>query len=141
MLSFAGLGSLLATLTVASIGNLSRKGLVQLVALGGIGVALVLFSQAPVLPLALGALVLVGALQMTYLTINQTVLQTSITDEVRGRVMSLYMLDAGLVPLGSFAAGAVAAVIGAPVTITGMGTIIVIVAALAGIRVKALRTL
>jgi hypothetical protein len=79
--------------------------LVQLLALGGLGVTLALYGRIAWLPLALVVLLGVGASQMAYSTLNQTQLQTAITDDMRGRVMSLYMLNVGLVPAGSFAAG------------------------------------
>ncbi len=139
LIGFGGLGSFLATLVVAGAGDFPRKGLVQLLALGALGVTLALYGQIPWLPLAVVVLVGVGAAQMTYSTINQTQLQTAITDDMRGRVMSLYMLNVGLVPAGSFAAGAVAELIGAPATVTGMGAVIAAIAVVAMIRLKDLR--
>ena len=141
LIALSGLGSFLATLVVASAGDFRRKGLVQLSALAMFGVALALFGQTPWLALAIVFLMLVGAFQMTYMTINQTLLQTSITDDVRGRVMSIYMLDAGMVPAGSFAAGAIARFFGAPTTVTIMGALIAGIAVLAMIRLKEFRNL
>lgn len=141
LIGFAGLGSFLATMAVASLGDFPRKGLVQLLALGALGVTLVIFSQIAWLPLALAVLVVVGAAQMGYGTLNQTQLQTITTDDMRGRVQSVYMLNVGLVPAGSFAAGGIAALIGAPATVALMGALIAGIAALAIARVGSLRTL
>jgi MFS family permease len=141
LIGFAGLGSFIATLVVASAGDFRHKGLAQLLALGALGVTLVLYSQIAWLPLALLVLVGVGAAQMGYSTLNQTQLQTITTDAMRGRVQSVYMLNVGLVPAGSFAAGAIAAIIGAPATVAMMGVLIAAVATFAIVRVKSLRTL
>jgi MFS family permease len=140
LIAVGGVGSLVATLIVAGAGDFRRKGLVQLLALGAMGVALFLFGRITWLPLALLVLVGVGAGQMTYNTINQTQLQLAVSDEMRGRVMSLYMINVGLVPAGSFAAGAVAEVIGAPATVSLMGALIMAMAAFALLRLKGLRS-
>ena len=141
LMACAGLGSIVATLAIAGAGDLPRKGRVQLLALGATGVALALFSQMTWLPLTILFLMLVGGCQMLGMTINQTLLQTAITDEMRGRVSSVHMLDAGLMPLGSLAAGSIAEVIGAPATVTLMGAALAGVAALALVRLKILRDL
>ncbi len=144
----AGIGSLGGTLTVASLGNFSRKGLLLLLSGVGMGVMLVLFGSAswmPVgglmralfgsestLPLTLLVLVGVGFPQMFTMSLTQTLLQMSITDEVRGRVMSIYMLDRALTPLGSLFAGTMGRQYGAPqaVVIGGILTAVLGVAAL-----------
>lgn len=76
---------------------------------------------------------------MAYMTINQALLQHMITDDVRGRVSSLYMLNNGFVPAFAFAAGAIAEVAGAPATIALMGALIVVISLAAAARVPALR--
>ncbi len=139
LIGVGGLGSFLATLVVAGAGDFRRKGLVQLLSLASLGVTLALYAQVPWLPLALVVLVAVGASQMAYSTLNQTQLQTAITDNMRGRVMSIYMLNVGLVPAGSFAAGALAELFGAPATVTGMGVLITVIALVALVKVKDLR--
>jgi predicted MFS family arabinose efflux permease len=141
MLAASGLGSFLATLVVAGAGNLRHKWVVQLGALGALGLLMILFGVTRWLPLALLFLLLAGAAQMAYMTINQTLLQMQITDDMRGRVTSLYMLNNGLVPGFAFAAGAVAALIGAPATLCLMGALIAAATALAALRLTHLRTL
>lgn len=139
LLGVAGLGSFAATVVVAGAGDFRRKGLVQLVALGMLGVTLALYGQITWLPAALLILILVGGAQMAYSTINQSQLQTEISDEMRGRVMSLYMLNVGLVPAGSFAAGAVAELAGVSVTVTATGIIIVMITVFAAVRLPEMR--
>ena len=141
LMACAGLGSIVATLAVAGAGDFRRKGRVQLLALGATGVALALFSQMTWLPLAIVFLMVAGGCQMLGMTINQTLLQGAITDDMRGRVSSVHMLDAGLMPLGSLAAGGIAEVIGAPATVTLMGAALAAVAARALARLRILRDL
>lgn len=139
LIGFAGLGSFLATVAIASAGDFRRKGLVQLLALAGLGITLIIYSQITWLPLGLAMLALVGAAQMGYNTLNQTQLQTTIADEMRGRVMSVYMLNVGMVPAGSFAAGGVAALVGAPATLAMMGALIAGIALLVLVRAPSFR--
>ena len=85
------------------------------------------------------SLVLTGLVQQTYMATNQTLLQIRIPNELRGRVMSLYMLNMGLQPLGAFAGGILAHVIGAPNTVTFMGGICVALAFIASRLLPSLR--
>ncbi|MBI4299107.1 MAG: hypothetical protein HY666_05025 [Chloroflexi bacterium] len=55
------------------------------------------------------------------MTTNQTLLQMNIPDEFRGRITSIYMLDQGLLPLGTFIAGVGADMLGAPRMVAVMG--------------------
>lgn len=77
----------------------------QLVALAALAASLIGFALSPALAVALPLLALSGFCEMIYLTTNQTLLQLSIPDELRGRVTGITSLNAGLSPLGSFIAG------------------------------------
>lgn len=137
----AGLGSLVATMVVAGAGDFRHKGLVQLLCLAAFGITLMLFSQASWLPLGLVVLVGVGAAQFGYNTLNQTQLQTVTADAMRGRVMSVYMLNVGLVPAGALGAGVLADLIGAPATLAIMGILITGIAGVALARIHGIRRL
>jgi MFS family permease len=141
LIGMAGLGSLLATMVVAGAGDFRRKGLVQLLALAAFGITLLCFSHVTWLPLGLVVLVGVGAAQFGYNALNQTQLQTVTADDMRGRVMSVYMLNVGLVPAGTLAAGVLADLIGAPVTLGLMGVLIAGIAGLALGRMRSIRQL
>ena len=88
------------------------------------GLALVLFVQAPALPLVLAFLILVGAASNVCMVANQTLLQTNCQDDFRGRVMSVYMMVWGLSPLGTIPAGAVADRLGIRLVITVQGVLL-----------------
>ena len=86
------------------------------------GVGLTAFSLSRALPLSLALLVVVGAGFMVQMAATNTVLQTIVRDELRGRVMAFYaMAIMGTAPFGSLLAGVLAAHIGAPWTIAGGG--------------------
>src|SRR5207245_3452836 len=92
------------------------------------GLVLILFSQIKSVPLALISLVAAGVFQMLFLASTNTLLQLIVPDELRGRVMSLYMLDRGFMPAGPLFAGVAAHFIGAPSTVATMGAIVIILA-------------
>ena len=92
-------------------------------------------------PLALISLVAAGVFQMLFLASTNTLLQLIVPDELRGRVMSLYMLDRGFMPAGALFAGVTAHFIGAPSTVATMGAIVIILAMIVAWRVPAIRAL
>lgn len=123
LLSSAGVGALVGTLMVAARSNIRRKGVLLLFAGVMAGVGMMAFSQTTWLPLSMLALAVQGGFQMIYHATNNTVIQMATPDEYRGRVMSLYMLDHGLIPLGSLMAGALAQLYGTPFAILFAGAV------------------
>jgi MFS family permease len=110
-----GVGSLIGSLTLAFAG--SRRPLTPLIMGGAIAfVALELALGITRLPLvAFPLMVLMGLAAMLMVnTINVTI-QNSVSDALRGRVMSLYVtVFAGSAPIGGFFAGFVAQLWGPP---------------------------
>ena len=68
-------------------------------------------------------------------------IQLIVPDRLRGRVMSIYALDRGLMPVGSLFAGVCAHYVGAPVTVTLMGAIVIVLALLIAWRAPVVRGL
>lgn len=131
LLSAVGVGGIAGGLVTASLGRQERRGLVQLAALLLTGLSLVGFAFSPNLWVALPLLALSGFFEMVFLTTNQTLLQLSIPDELRGRVTGVVSLTAGLSPLGSFAAGAGSDLVGPRAMTVLLGGIAVAIAVLA----------
>jgi MFS family permease len=142
LMAAPGVGAVIAVLLLASLGNrMRRQGLLLVAGIVILGCFLILFSQITYFPLALISLVLVGIFQMLFLASTNTILQMIVPDELRGRVMSLYMLDRGFMPAGALFAGVTAHFIGAPWTVATMGAIVIVLAIVVAWRVPALRTL
>lgn len=118
-----GVGSLISSLTVASLGDFRRKGRLLLVTGVILGVSLALFVNAPALPLVFLFLVLVGASGNACMVLNNTLVQTNVEDRFRGRVMSVYMLMWGLSPVGTIPAGAVSDLMGVRFVVTLQGVL------------------
>jgi MFS family permease len=105
LLSAIGLGGIAGGFVTASLGKLERRGVVQLASLLLLGLSFVAFAFAAELWMGLALMALAGFFEMIYLTTNNTLLQLSIPDELRGRVTSVTSLRSGLMPVGAFVAG------------------------------------
>ena len=140
MLAAPGLGAVLITLTLASVAHsLRRKGLLLLGGMIFLGIFLILFSRATSFWLAVVLLVGVGGCQVLFMATTNTMLQMIVPDALRGRVMSIYMLDRGLMPLGALMAGVTAHLVGAPATVSMMGSVVILLALVVAWRVPLLR--
>jgi predicted MFS family arabinose efflux permease len=142
LMAAPGVGAVIAVLTLATLGNrVRRQGLLLVGSIVVLGGFLVLFSRITWFPLALATLVIVGIFQMFFLASTATMLQLIVPDELRGRVLSLYMLDRGFMPLGALFAGTAAHLLGAPATVSLMGAVVIVLALLVAWRVPAIRAL
>jgi MFS family permease len=119
-----GAGATLSALYLAS--RRSVVGLGRLIPMAasvfGLGLMGVGISAVPAVSISL--MVLVGMGFMLQLASSNTLIQTLVRDDMRGRVMALYAVAfMGMTPFGSLAAGAIAARVGAPLTLVGAGVI------------------
>ncbi|MDQ1612815.1 MAG: hypothetical protein QOG00_2746 [Pyrinomonadaceae bacterium] len=125
MMGTAGAGSFLAALMLTFLGNLRRKGLYVLGGSAAFGLSLVGFSLSTNLTLSLVMLFGLGFSIVCSIAVTNMLLQQLVTDEMRGRVMSMFMLSfIGAWPVGSFIAGVAARRFGAPHTLAVGGIII-----------------
>ncbi len=121
-----GVGALAGTLGIASFGNFRRKGLLMLVLLLIFGVALNLFALSTTLYLSLAALTVVGMGSQGYMALNNTLILANTQARMRGRVMSIYMMSWGMMPLGVLPAGAIADALGAPGAVSMAGGMLIL---------------
>ena len=139
LVACTGIGALCGALTVAALNDYRRRGQLMLFIMVGFGAMLILFSQSSWPQLSMLLLLGVGAGQTGYMAFNTTLLQTHASDEMRGRVMSVFFLNRGLVPLGTVGAGFAAEFIGAQWTVTIMGLVVVLLGLLTITRVPKIR--
>ena len=115
LMSASGIGALVGALVVATYGHLFTP---RRLALGGIwlfSIALFALSLTRNFYLALVFLLVAGFGMLLFFSTSNTVLQTIVPDEMRGRVMGVWSLVFGaMIPLGSLEAGAVANWLGTP---------------------------
>lgn len=118
LMGASGLGALTGALYLAS--RKDASGIVRIVPLaaGIFGLGLISFSLSRSLPLSLVMMMIIGLGMMLQMASSNTILQTIVDDDKRGRIMSFYtMAFMGTAPFGSFLAGALAKLIGAPYTV------------------------
>jgi MFS family permease len=136
-----GTGALAGALGIASLSEFRKKGWLMLAVAFGFGVVLAGFALSTSLPVALMLIFGVGLTNNAYLVVNNTLIQTSIPDWVRGRVMSIYVMTFALPLLGSLLTGAVAERIGVPMVIAGSGIVVALFVVALGIFNPRLRRL
>ncbi|OGP88569.1 MAG: MFS transporter [Deltaproteobacteria bacterium RBG_16_48_10] len=123
LMAAIGVGAIIGAIFLASRKNVLGLGRIITIASSIFGIGLILFSLSHVLWLSLFLLLLTGFGMMVHMASSNTILQTIVDDDKRGRVMSLYaMAFMGMAPLGSLVGGSLAGWIGAPTTLILVGT-------------------
>jgi MFS family permease len=142
MMGTAGAGALMGALLVAYLGDFRRKGWFVLGGSIAFGIFIASFALSPRLALSLVFLFGLGfSLVVCVATIN-TLLQKLVTDEMRGRVMSMFILSfIGTIPIGNLVAGTASNHFGPQHTLATGGIIVSVVATAVAIFNKRLRDL
>lgn len=122
LLTMLGVGAVMGALTIASLGRRQSSGKMLIAGAAGFGLCLMLFSRSPVLLVAAFFILLAGFFNSGYTTQAQTIIQLLTPAPLRGRVLGVYLLNHGLMPVGSLFAGILATFIGGPWAVTVMGT-------------------
>jgi predicted MFS family arabinose efflux permease len=129
LLSLMGLGSIVGSLAIASAGNMKKKGLVALGALACLGGGISAFALSKSLPFSGVVLVLVGASMMAVFATVNSLVQLITTNEMRGRVMSVYNFAfRGGMPMGNLLSGWLVPMFTAPVVLGVNGFLLILVA-------------
>lgn len=125
LMTMIGVGGLVGSLSIASLAGFRHKGWLLLALTSAFGISLALFALSHIFALSLVFLTLVGAASIGYMSLNNTLLQIGTPHHLRGRVLGLWSTTFGLMPLGALPVGAVAEVLGAPLTV-GIGGLMVV---------------
>ena len=126
LMSSAGVGAVLGALHFAA--RTEFKGLARWIAgtSAMCGIGLVLFSQSRVFWVSMAVLFVVGFSATVQMAATNTIVQSRVPDELRGRIMAVYAtMFMGVQPIGSLLAGGVAKRIGAPYTLAIFGVLVV----------------
>jgi MFS family permease len=130
LMAFAGTGAVIGALGVAWLGKFRHMGRVLLAVQFGYGVLAVLFALTRVLWLNEVLLFAAGICMVMVASMLQSLAQLNAPNEMRGRVMSAYMVAfRGGMPLGSLVGGWVANVTSAPTVLVVNGILLSLVAA------------
>jgi len=129
LLSLMGVGSICGSLIMAALGNIGNKGRFSLVMLMGLGASIAAFSFSKFLPASYALLVLVGASMMAVFATVTSLVQLIISNEMRGRVMSVYNFAfRGGMPMGNLATSWLVPMYTAPLVLGVNGLLLVLVA-------------
>ena len=116
MLSILGAGSLVGSLTIASIGQWHR-GLLLVVGAVITAMGLFLVAAIPIYYAAVGIMILIGLGEGIWWTLIMALTMEHSEDRYRGRVSSILTMSFGLMPLGVLPAGVAAQYLGGQVTV------------------------
>jgi MFS family permease len=129
LMAFSGAGSIVGALIVAWLGKFPKMGWTALIVQAIYGLLIIAFAVSRTLWLSDLLLFCTGAALMIVFSTVTSLVQMIAPNEMRGRVMSIYMLAfRGGMPLGSLMSGWFATYIGAPMVIGINGALLVIVA-------------
>jgi MFS family permease len=135
-----GVGALIGTIFLASRKSVLGLGRVINVSLFISGIGLVLFSFSKWFVLSLAVLAATGFGMIATLASCNTIVQTIVAEEKRGRVMSFYVMALmGSAPFGSFIFGSVSSAIGAPFTVLAGGVLCIAIAFVVALRLPSFR--
>ena len=122
LLGAMGIGAVVGTLVLAGRARVDGLPTVILYSAATMGVSFLVFAASSWFWLSLAVMPVIGYAVMRQMASANTLIQTTIPDEYRGRIMALYaMTVVGLGPFGSLAAGALAQAAGARITVAAGG--------------------
>lgn len=131
LFSASGIGGIIGAIFLASLKHEVNLRKVLFFALLIFGLGLILFSQTQNIFFALIFATISGFGMMSLGTITNTILQTSSTKEMRGRIMSYYaMAFFGMQPIGALMIGSISHYVGTSETIFAQGIAAIIIAAI-----------
>jgi MFS family permease len=142
LMAFSAAGSVVGALIVAWLGKFKHMGITALVIQAASGLVIIGFALSRMLRVSEVILFFFGMMLMIIFSSITSLVQLIAPDEMRGRVMSIYMVAfRGGMPLGSLISGYVATKIGAPLVLVFNGTLLSIIALYFLARSKTIRAL
>jgi MFS family permease len=114
LLAAPGIGAVIAGLGIASFSRLRRRLHFVAMSVYAFSLFLVLFSFCRSLPLSILFLILVGASNIAFRAVANSIVQMETPPELLGRMLSLFFMDKGMWSFGTLFIGSVAHVVGTP---------------------------
>jgi len=141
MMAFQGAGAVVGALIVAWVGRFSRMGSVALMVQIGLGAVIAAFALSSNPTLSYALLFVAGIAQLVVFSLTISLVQLVVPNEMRGRVMSIYMVAfrSGM-PLGSLTAGVLANRFSAPTVLAVDGVLLMAFGGIVLATYKKIRT-
>lgn len=140
LMGAVGVGALISAISLAA--RKSVRGLIRMIAIAAavFGAGLIGFGLSHAFWLSMVMAFVAGMGMMQGMAASNTIIQTLVPEDKRGRVMSYYtMAFVGMAPFGSLLAGGMASAIGAPITVIVNGAVVMLGAAWFASRLPAVR--
>ncbi|MBF2066792.1 MAG: MFS transporter [Calothrix sp. C42_A2020_038] len=142
LMAASGVGALAGGIYLATRRTIAGLGQVIVFAATILGLGLIAFSISRHLPLSLLTMLFVGLGTILQIASSNTVLQTIVEEDKRGRVMSLFTMSfLGMIPFGNLLGGALAERIGAPIVLIIDGIICIMASILLAKKLPSLKRL
>jgi predicted MFS family arabinose efflux permease len=138
LVSLIGAGSLAGSLFIASLGKW-RRGLLMLLGTVLSAIGLLLVAAIPIYLVAAGVMLIMGFGDAVRQTLNQSLIMEEVEAPYRGRVMSVFMMNFGLMPLGVLPAGVIAEYLGAQTAIGILAVLLMAITTTIYLTQKSLR--
>jgi predicted MFS family arabinose efflux permease len=121
LMMITGIGALAGSLMLASMTRPIKRGKFLIAISLGWGIGIALFSQSGTYAFVIPLLIILGLFNALFMSLNMTLLQTYVTEEMRGRIMSIILMTFGVMPLSVVPFAALAEKIGTPDALTISG--------------------
>jgi MFS family permease len=108
LMTTLGVGGVVGTVLMARFSQSKHKGKQSLISFAGAALAVIALSQVTTIWVAAIVLAMYQIFAQGVLTTNMTMVQSMTPDHLRGRVVGVYQMEIGLMPVGGVAAGAIA---------------------------------
>lgn len=142
LMAASGAGALSGAIFYGSVGNkIQRQGRLLVATAAGFGLMLALFAASSNFLLSMILVAMTSGISAVYMSANNTVIQLTVDDAYRGRVMSVYLMTFGLMPFGTLPMGTFADLYGAPIAVAAQGLLSAILVLLVAYRLPRLRAL
>jgi MFS family permease len=127
LVTFQGIGALIAALFLAIYSTFRKKGFLLTIGQFAFAIGLIGLSFSKDLNLTLALMILIGWGIVTQLALTNILIQLSVPDHLRGRVLSTYLwVTQGITPFGSLFLGWLAQVVNAPFSVLVSGVVCLI---------------
>ena len=141
MIVVMGAGGLSATILISSFGFFAKKGLVTLLTLLSGSMVVLILGLSGWVWLSVGIMLVMGLSQTHFIVGNQTLIQSLVPDNLRGRVTSVWHYEQGLIPLIAAITAGIGVLVGIDTAMVITGVIAVAIALLFLIRFDDIRRL
>jgi len=138
LMMIAGLGALIGSIIITFLPN-KKRGLMLLGSGLIAGIALISFSFSTIWGLSLGTMIFIGFAHSFRMTISSTLLQAYSEPEYRGRVMSIFSMQWGLMSVFTFIAGILSEVVSVQWVLGTLAMILVALSILSVLFVRGIR--